>query len=99
MDAHGINAEDRDEFVKHAVNYDLDDNGYLKKAELEAAAKAWNEADTTDAEVTAEEIDAPAEETTTGEVLDGGKACPVCPTTCADDDDTCATCGFSFVDL
>ena len=99
MDAHGINAEDRDEFVKHAVNYDLDDNGYLKKAELEAAAKAWNEANTSDAEVTAEESEASAEETATEEVVDGGKACPVCPTTCADDDDTCATCGFSFVDL
>ena len=42
MDAHGIAADLRDSFVEHAVNFDLDDNGYLKKAELEEAAKAWN---------------------------------------------------------
>ena len=63
MDAHGISADLRDSFVDHAVNFDLDDNGYLKKAELEEAAKAWNadtdddseEAETTDSEAPAEE--------------------------------------------
>ena len=41
-DGYGISADLRDSFVDHAVNFDLDDNGYLKKAELEEAAKAWN---------------------------------------------------------
>ena len=42
MAAADIDVSERDAFVAHAVNFDLDDNGYLKKAELEAAAKAWN---------------------------------------------------------
>jgi hypothetical protein len=40
MKAHDI--EDRDGFLAHAMAFDSDDNGYLKKAELENAAKAWN---------------------------------------------------------
>ncbi|MED5309242.1 MAG: hypothetical protein VYA95_07810, partial [Candidatus Thermoplasmatota archaeon] len=103
MDAHNIDVEHRDAFVEHAVNFDADDNGYLKKAELEDAAKAWNEQSTGDA---AEEVEAVEEAEAAEEVLEeaseapeGGKACPVCPTTCADDADTCATCGFSFADL
>jgi uncharacterized repeat protein (TIGR01451 family) len=43
MDASGIDVAHRDAFVAHAANFDHDDNGYLKKAELEAAANAWNE--------------------------------------------------------
>tara|TARA_B100001248_G_scaffold262188_1_gene256611 strand:- start:479 stop:2941 length:2463 start_codon:yes stop_codon:yes gene_type:complete len=92
MDSHGISAEERDAFVDHAVNFDMDDNGYLKKAELEEAAKAWVEANTPAEEETAVETEA---ETPEGDTKD----CPVCPTKCADDDDTCVTCGFSFVDL
>ena len=41
MEAHGIS--ERDDFLKFAVDYDLDGNNYLKKQELESAAKAWNE--------------------------------------------------------
>ncbi len=44
MDAAGIDVGHRDAFVAFAADYDHDDNGYLKKAELEDAAKAWNEA-------------------------------------------------------
>ncbi|MED6338665.1 MAG: hypothetical protein VYC12_06530, partial [Candidatus Thermoplasmatota archaeon] len=104
MDAHNIDVEHRDAFVEHAVNFDADDNGYLKKAELEDAAKAWNEQSTGDdaeeVETVEEEVEA-AEEVVeeASEAPEGGKACPVCPTTCADDADTCATCGFSFADL
>ena len=96
MEAHEINAEDRDAFVEHAVNFDLDDNGYLKKAELEAAAKAWNDAHKSAEGVTDDEATSSVDN---NETTEGGKDCPVCPTKCADDDDTCVTCGFSFVDL
>jgi uncharacterized repeat protein (TIGR01451 family) len=65
MKAHGI--EDREGFLAHAVAFDSDDNGYLKKAELETAAEAWNAnnseeeaAEEAPAEEAAEE--APAEE-------------------------------------
>ena len=58
MDAAGIDVSHRDEFVVHAANFDLDDNGYLKKAELQAAAEAWNAEATTEevAEEAAEEV-------------------------------------------
>ena len=91
MDAHGIDAEQRDAFVEHAVNFDLDDNGYLKKAELEEAAKAWNDDNSPVEEAVAEE--------TSEDSADDVKDCPICPTKCANDADTCLTCGFSFVDL
>ena len=39
MEAHGISVDDRDAFVEHAVNFDLDDNGYLKKADLRKQPK------------------------------------------------------------
>jgi len=42
MAAHGI--EDRDAFINFAVAFDHDNNQYLKKSELEDAAKAWDEA-------------------------------------------------------
>ena len=35
MEAAGIGTDHRDEFVAFAADYDHDDNGYLKKAELE----------------------------------------------------------------
>ena len=63
MDSAGIDEKHRDEFVIHAANFDLDDNGYLKKAELEAAAKAWNE-NSTDGDSEETSGDAEAEEAT-----------------------------------
>ena len=39
MEAAGISTDHRDESVAFAADYDHDDNGYLKKAELEDAAK------------------------------------------------------------
>ena len=38
MEEFGI--EDRDAFLEHSMNFDLDDNGYLKKAEFVAAAES-----------------------------------------------------------
>ena len=95
MEAHGISVDDRDAFVEHAVNFDLDDNGYLKKAELEEAAKAWNDSnESTEADTAEESSDEHSEDAN-----EGGKDCPVCPTKSADDATTCVACGFSFVDL
>jgi hypothetical protein len=80
MDAAGIDVSHRDEFVVHAANFDLDDNGYLKKAELQAAAEAWNAEATTEevaeeepaAEEAAEEVaeEEPAAEEATEEVAE-----------------------------
>ena len=97
MEAKGISADDRDDFVKHAANFDLDDNGYLKKAELEAAADAWGSEG--EAEEEAEEADAeeaPAQE----ESSDGEEQqCPICPTMSPANALTCATCGFAYTEL
>ena len=95
MEAHGISVDDRDAFVEHAVNFDLDDNGYLKKAELEEAAKAWNDSNESSEADTAEE----SSDEHSQDANEGGKDCPVCPTKSADDATTCVACGFSFVDL
>jgi ribosomal protein L40E len=88
MKSHEISVDDRDAFVAHAVNFDHDDNGYLKKAELEDAAKAWT-ADST--EEAAEEV-ASSEET--GESSE--KVCPVCSSNNPADAITCASCGWTF---
>ena len=45
MAANGIDESLRDDFVRHAVKFDDDDNQYLKKAEIEAAAEAWGGSD------------------------------------------------------
>jgi len=55
MAAANIDVSERDAFAAHAVNFDLDDNGYLKKAELETAAKAWNADESTKEEVETED--------------------------------------------
>ena len=69
MDAAGIDVSNRDEFVAHAANYDLDDNGYLKKAELQAAADAWN-AEAGTEEVAEEAVEEVAEETAAEEAVE-----------------------------
>jgi ribosomal protein L40E len=103
MKASGI--EDRDAFIAHAVNFDHDDNGYLKKAELEDAAKAWNEknsdGDSTE-EVEAEEA-APEEAETSEEVVEeaseqdtSDKVCPICTTKNPHDSATCSACEYVF---
>jgi ribosomal protein L40E len=95
MEAKGISVDDRDAFVAHAANYDLDDNGYLKKAEIEAAADAWNgDADASEEapaeeEATAEE--APAEEASTED-----KMCSICMSMNPHDATECSACKFTF---
>ena len=90
MKSHEISEDERDAFVAHAVNFDHDDNGYLKKAELEDAAKAW----TTDSaeEVVEEEVASVEEES--GEAQE--KVCPVCSANTPADAITCASCGWTF---
>ena len=68
MESHGI--EDRDGFLAHAMAFDSDDNGYLKKGELETAAKAWNAEEvveeSTEAEMPTEEVSEEVVEEATG---------------------------------
>ena len=97
MDAAGIDAGHRDAFVEFAAAYDHDDNGYLKKAELEDAAAAWNEANGASEE--AEEApaeEAPAEEAPAEEAAAEEKACPICGTMNAADNDNCMACDYDF---
>ena len=104
MKAAGIDAAHRDEFVAFAADYDHDDNGYLKKAELEDAAKAWQEAHA-DGETAEDEPEASSEEeaeaSTEEAETDGAaeKSCMICDMMVPADAATCAACGFTFVDL
>ncbi len=102
MDAHGIS--DRDAFIVFAADYDHDDNGYLKKAELEDAAKAWNATSSESAD-DAESIEpaeddsapeAPAEEVAEVESGSGDLTCTVCESSNPEGSTTCAACGFEF---
>ena len=103
MSTAGIDVSDRDAFVAHAANFDLDDNGYLKKAELEAAAEAWNSekdddsAEEETAEESAEEspVEEPAEDATEEQAAEQ-KACPICNAMNDADAKTCAVCSFTF---
>ena len=101
MDAHGIS--DRDAFIVFAADYDHDDNGYLKKAELEDAAKAWNANSSESAEEEAAEpaeeeatSEAPAEEVAELESSSGDLTCTVCESLNPEGSATCAACGFEF---
>ena len=96
MKSHEISVDDRDAFVAHAVNFDHDDNGYLKKAELEDAAKAWT-ADSTE-EAAEETVEEAAEAGAGSEETDESKekVCPVCSANTPADAITCASCGWTF---
>ena len=101
MSAAGIDEKHRDDFVSHAANFDLDDNGYLKKAELEAAAEAWNENSSDEvAEDSSEEVEAPEEapsaESSEEPVADE-KACPICAVMNPQEATSCSVCSFTFV--
>jgi uncharacterized repeat protein (TIGR01451 family) len=82
MESHGIDASLRDDFVRHAVGYDSDSNGYLKKAEIVAAAEAW-------VEDSGSEEEAPAEEAS-------DKTCPICAASNDAAASACGSCGFTF---
>ena len=98
MEEYGI--EDRDAFLAHSMNFDLDDNGYLKKAEFVEAAKAFtaeadeseaSEEESSDAEESVEE--APEE---VAEETAESKDCPICGTSNAHDASTCVACNYTF---
>ena len=102
MEAHGI--EDRDAFIAHAAKFDHDDNGYLKKAELEDAAKAWNEANAAEESSEESSENSEAEETSSEDSAEENsgndsdeKECPICSVMCAKDAKTCTVCEFIFV--
>ena len=103
MAAADIDESHRDAFVAHAANFDLDDNGYLKKAELEAAAEAWNTEHAEESseeqadEETSEDEVAPVDEEPSEESAEAEeKACPICGTLNPADAATCSMCSFSF---
>ena len=107
MASHGIEESLRDDFVRHAVGFDNDDNMYLKKVEIENAAEAWV-ANDSPAEETAEEEapaeEAPTEEAPAEEVAEeeapaeeaSEKDCPICGATNSADATTCESCGFAY---
>ena len=92
--------EDRDAFLAHSMNFDLDDNGYLKKAEFVEAAKAFT-AEADDSEAGVEESsdvedsgeEAPEE---AAEETAESKDCPICGTSNAHDASACVACNYTF---
>ena len=86
MEEFGI--EDRDAFLEHSMNFDLDDNGYLKKAEFVAAAEAFIAGDESSSEEVVEEA---AEEESAKT-----KPCPICSTFVNVDSTNCSACGYTF---
>ena len=98
MEEYGI--EDRDAFLAHSMNFDLDDNGYLKKAEFVEAAKAFTgEADASEAtEEESSDVEESVEEAPeegAGESADS-RDCPICGTSNANDASICAACNYTF---
>ena len=112
MDAAGIDKAHRDEFVAFAADYDHDDNGYLKKSELEDAAAAWNARDggeVADADEETSQDDAEANASAEAEATEDAatddegsedasadKACMICLTSNAGDASVCSACGYTF---
>ncbi|MEC7484569.1 MAG: hypothetical protein VX998_07255, partial [Candidatus Thermoplasmatota archaeon] len=98
MEEYGI--EDRDAFLAHSMNFDLDDNGYLKKAEFVEAAKAFtaegdaSEADGEEASDADESVEEATEEA--AEETAESKDCPICGTSNAHDASTCIACSYAF---
>ena len=102
MKEYGI--EDKDAFIAHAAKFDHDDNGYLKKAELVDAAKAWNEANSSDSAPEEESDNVDAENVSTEDNSEDNsndesdeKECPICSVMCSKDAKTCSVCEFIFV--
>ncbi|CAI8416583.1 MAG: Uncharacterised protein [Candidatus Poseidoniaceae archaeon] len=92
MEEYGI--EDRDAFLAHSMNFDLDDNGYLKKAEFVEAAKAF----TADGSEAGGEESSGAEDSgeETPQESAESKDCPICGTSNAHDVSTCVACSYTF---
>jgi hypothetical protein len=97
MEEYGIT--DRDAFLAHSMNFDLDDNGYLKKAEFVEAAKAFTaeagESEESESEEASEEA---SEDDSSEESADeSDKDCPICGTSNAHDAGSCTACNYTFV--
>ena len=107
MESAGIDASHREEFILFAADYDHDQNGYLKKSELEDAANAWHARDGIEEVVdnTGEDSEEAAGSEESGESEpDSGatesstedKSCMICSTANAADALACSACGFEF---
>ncbi|MGB2446998.1 MAG: hypothetical protein ACPICB_04645, partial [Candidatus Poseidoniaceae archaeon] len=110
MEEYGIT--DRDAFLAHSMNFDLDENGYLKKAEFVAAAEAFNadedSGEESDAEDAPSEEEAAEEEVAVEEVAEDpapeeqaddsaeAKDCPICGTSNEHDAGACIACNYTF---
>jgi hypothetical protein len=105
MESYGI--ADRDSFLVFAADFDHDDNGYLKKAELEDAAKAWNEqsGDDSNDEAQSEDnddagesevVESVTEEADASSASSGELVCTVCESSNPEGSTTCSACGFEF---
>ena len=91
MEEFGI--EDRDAFLEHSMNFDLDDNGYLKKAEFVAAAEAFTAGDASEESTEEEPVEDAESEV---EEVSESKTCPICSTSNDAHADTCTACGYTF---
>ena len=88
---------DRDAFLAHSMNFDLDDNGYLKKAEFVEAAKAFTDEgdDSEESEEASEEV---SDDTSSKEAVDeADKDCPICGTSNPHDAASCTACNYTFI--
>ena len=97
MNEYGI--DDRDAFVVFAADFDHDENGYLKKAELVDAAKAWNEQhSSTDDSASSETEESNADDSTqqSEESASGDLVCEICETSNPEGSTSCSGCGFEF---
>ena len=103
MEEYGIT--DRDAFLAHSMNFDLDDNGYLKKAEFVEAAKAFTAEGEAEAEDSTEDASQEDEPATSSEDSESGEAesseqeaknCPICGTSNAHDAAACVACNYTF---
>jgi len=92
MAGHEIDESNYDAFVVFAADYDHDDNGYLKKAELEDAAQAWNAAHNETEESPEEAVEEAAPDAEASEQ----KVCGICGTVNAADATVCSACSFDF---
>ena len=103
MEEYGIT--DRDAFLAHSMNFDLDDNGYLKKAEFVEAAKAFTAEGEAEAEDSTEDTSQEDEPASSSEDSESGEAesseqeaknCPICGTSNAHDAAACVACNYTF---
>jgi uncharacterized repeat protein (TIGR01451 family) len=93
METNGISMDDRDAFIAHAAEFDHDQNGYLKKQELEDAAAAWNAGSAAEDDHASDDADGEADEAEEGGVE--ARDCPICQNPVPASESSCV-CGFSF---